>query len=498
MKKDLKRVTPESEGISSGMISELLEDIKEKKLDVHGIIIMRHGNILAEGYCEPFHQDFPHRVYSCSKTFVALAVGKLIGEGKINLKDKIIDFFPEYCEICDKENANMSVEDALTMQVSLPATTTYSDRKNGVIYPKPSGWDKSAFAAKAELPNGMLFQYNTTANYLLNVIVEKVTGQLFLDYLRPEFDEMGISKEIDCVKSPDGYSWGGSGIVCTLRDLAKVGQIVMSHGNCNGKQLFPYDYMVRATSKLTENSFNGVRTYNTCGYGYQIWMEPLGYGMHGMLGQMVHCFPGKDLLIAYQSTFLGDASAVGYHLIYNCMSRIYKKIGDASLQEDEKAYSKLIHELSDLSLGKGYGAAHSKLEEKVHNKKYILEENPMGMKWVSFSFHDQNGIFTYENSRGVKEIPFGYEEYMIFEMPEQYYGMNIGTMMEKGYNSICLGSWVDDHSILLKLNIIDIYMGGVIVYCNFKEDKIVLSMNKSTEYYMYDYQGIAVGTAVIR
>ena len=78
-------------------------------------------------------------------------------------------------------------------------------------------------------------------------------------------------------------------------------------------------------------------------------------------------------------------------------------------------------------------------------------------------------------------------------MPEIYSGKQIGTMMDKGYDAVALGSWVTEHSFILKLSIVDIYFGGVIFYFDFQENTLVLNMNQCTAYYMFDYHGTAFG-----
>ena len=80
--------------------------------------------------------------------------------------------------------------------------------------------------------SGCCFDYNTSASFMLDVLVEKLTGKKFLEYMRPELDAIGVSKDIFCVESPDGYSWGGSGVCSTTRDFAKFAELIMHRGNC--------------------------------------------------------------------------------------------------------------------------------------------------------------------------------------------------------------------------------------------------------------------------
>ena len=75
--------TPESVGIDSSKIKEYIKVLQGANLSTHDIIIMRNGTIVYENYWKPFHKDYLHRMYSVTKSFVSIAVGFLIQEGKI-------------------------------------------------------------------------------------------------------------------------------------------------------------------------------------------------------------------------------------------------------------------------------------------------------------------------------------------------------------------------------------------------------------------------------
>ena len=66
-------------------------------------------------------------------------------------------------------------------------------------------------------------------------LVERVTGKSFIEYLRPVFDKIGVSESIDCVTSPEGIAWGASGVLTTMRNFAKIGQLLLLKGCINGE-----------------------------------------------------------------------------------------------------------------------------------------------------------------------------------------------------------------------------------------------------------------------
>ena len=62
---------------------------------MHSVLMMKGDKLFCECYFAPFHKDLNHRMYSQTKSFVSIAIGFLIDEGKLKLDDKIADFFPE-------------------------------------------------------------------------------------------------------------------------------------------------------------------------------------------------------------------------------------------------------------------------------------------------------------------------------------------------------------------------------------------------------------------
>ena len=98
MKKDILRFSsPAEAGVSPRAVTAFLDDVADRGFAMHGFLFLRHGKVFAEGYYAPFQKDEPHRMYSVSKTFVSMAVGALIGEGKLKLSDRVASFFPDKC-----------------------------------------------------------------------------------------------------------------------------------------------------------------------------------------------------------------------------------------------------------------------------------------------------------------------------------------------------------------------------------------------------------------
>ena len=75
MRKEFERVTPESVGIRSKAIMDYIDALERSNTEMHGLMIMRHGKICAEGWWQPFAPGLRHGLQSHTKTYAATAVG---------------------------------------------------------------------------------------------------------------------------------------------------------------------------------------------------------------------------------------------------------------------------------------------------------------------------------------------------------------------------------------------------------------------------------------
>lgn len=491
MIKDLIFKTPEQEGLDSKYIIRFIEQMKRYKVNLHSFLFARNGNIIAEGYYKPFDKDFKHRLYSCSKTFVALAVGLMVGEGKIKVTDKICDHFPEMIEVePDRWLAETTIEDLLTMSTSYHVTT-YHDRKF-------KEWAKTFFNRyKSTYPSGTIYRYNTSASFILDVLVEKYSGKTFLEYLRPVFDKIGVSNDIWCVKAPDGYSWGGSGVVCTLRDFAKVGEFILNKGKVDNEQLIPIEYMEKACSPLViQTSYNSFTPFQDNGYGYQIWCYENGtYGMRGMGMQIIYCNPKTNFVFACQADTQGSDHVAEQLLFELLIDEIDANFVDYELEQTN--YDKLQQMISQLSVDNvKFGLDTCDTENKVDGVKYNLNKNEFDWKWFKLNFTAKTPYIEYENSRGVKKIYFGKGNYVLGTFPEtHYYDVQVDTPANRELDMYAIGSWLTERDLLIRAYVIDSSFGNLFIKLSFKGKDVGVSLTKIAEFFMDEYNGLAGGTA---
>ena len=112
----LSRSSPEAQGVSSSDILAFIEAADKNIESMNSFMLVRHGQVVAEGWWAPYNADSPHSLYSLSKSFTSTAVGLAIAEGKLSLDDEVLKFFPEDAPAEPSKNLKaMRISDLLRM-----------------------------------------------------------------------------------------------------------------------------------------------------------------------------------------------------------------------------------------------------------------------------------------------------------------------------------------------------------------------------------------------
>ncbi|MEZ4679349.1 MAG: serine hydrolase [Caldilineaceae bacterium] len=473
--------SPESVGIPSQAILNFLARIDAERINMHGFLLVRHNHIAAEGYWAPWSAERRHRMYSVSKSFVALAVGMMIDEGRLNLDGQVADFFPDKLPATlHPWLATSTVRDLLTMATA-HSTTSYTRTD--------PDWVWTFFNRQPSHPPGTIFSYDTAATVVLTAIVETLAGMPFLDYMRPRFlDRIGFSADAWCVRTPEGGSWGGSGVICTLRDMAKVALACMNGGLWGDERVLPADYVAAATSKQIDNAIRGHH-----GYGYQIWRErENGFSFRGMGSQYALCFPDKDFLFACIADTQGaPAGSASPDVMYE---EIYPHLADTPLPADATTHAALTAKIDQLAVLPLPGKPATPVAEKIDGAWYTLEENPMGITRLRLSFQGDRGTWEYTNGQGDNLLHFGIGCVLAGKFPQRnYFGAQIGVLPGTEYDCLASAAWFDEQTLNLEVSITDIYLGGLRISFVFKGEEIGVFMTKQAEWFLDEYEGFAGG-----
>src|SRR5437879_5318427 len=90
----LPRSTPETQGISSKAVLGFIDAVDQIDA-MNSFMLVRHGQVIAEGWWTPYDAESKHELYSLSKSFTSTAAGLAIAEGKLSIDDEVMKFFPD-------------------------------------------------------------------------------------------------------------------------------------------------------------------------------------------------------------------------------------------------------------------------------------------------------------------------------------------------------------------------------------------------------------------
>lgn len=478
--------TPEQMGISSKDVLAFYKELDACRLSTHSVILCRGDSIFSECYYAPFDKDFKHRMYSTTKSFVSIAVGFCEQDGLLSLDDPMSKYFPEYKDAEFQHSA--TIREMLQMRTGREAGVPWFSAHNG---------DRaSTYYLKGEqkFPN-TLFAYDSPASYMLCVIVEKLTGKPFLEYLKEKFlNDTGFSPDAYCLQCPGGYSWGDSGILCTSQDLLRFARFVLNGGTWNGKRYLNEEYIKKATYMTdgVTDSYGFHDTHRIYGYGYQFWGAPNGcFATKGMGNQISLCDPEHDFIFVITSC--NEGNPLAYEQIYRALfNNVINKLSDTPLPEDPEAKAELDAYIAQEKLFCLPGNPESALSEKVSGKVFTCEENETGIRWFRLDFNGDEGTFTYENAQGEKKITFGFGHNVFHKFPQEGYSDMVGGVVCPGnyYDAAFSADWPAPYTLRLRVQIIDKYFGNLAILFSFRDENTVsVRMEKTAEHFLEEYKG---------
>ncbi len=493
-----EKITPEMAGISSRNIRKYIEGLENARLSTHSIVMLRHGKIFYEGYWAPFNESFQHRMYSVTKSFVAIAIGFMEQDGLISLDDKIADHFPkEITENAAERVKSQTIRNMLMMSTAFP--------------PQADGWfsrrtqDRlKLYFDDSSIPNGVnkipgtIFEYDSCGSFVMGCLVKQKTGKTFVEYLREKlFDKIGVSENLYCLECPGGHLWADSAIMCTSRDLARVMQFTMNLGNWNGEQILNREYLEAATSNLIDTN-RGNFGPSSYGYGYQIWRtRENSFFFNGMGSQYAIAVPDKDIVFVINSDNQGIDTSIST-IIDTFYEIIVHNVSDEPLAEDKAAYDDLSAFSSRLKLFSLSGSCESAMQGRINGKVFKLNENPMGITEFKFSFDGDEGVMEYKNAQGDKKLGFGINKNVFGKFPQEGYSDAVGSVFAQGnyYDCACSAVWTQNERLEIAVQVIDKYFGRLTMRFAFPDENTVsVSMSKVAEDFMDEYCGYADGTA---
>jgi CubicO group peptidase (beta-lactamase class C family) len=401
----LPHSTPEAQGISSGAIIDFINEVDKSAMGLHSIILVRHGQVVAEGWWHPWRRESPHMLFSLSKSFTSTAVGLAIAEGRLSVDDEVLSFFPMDCPKRVSKNLEaMKLRHLLSMSTGhdLDTTERVFRSKNPI---------RAFLSLPVEHMPGTHWVYNSAASYILSAIVQKLSGQTLLEYLTPRlFEPLGI-EGATWESHPNGINFGGWGLSLKTEDIAKFGQFYLQKGEWNGQHILSEWWIDEATQRQVSNGDDPNSDW-TQGYGYQYWR--CRYNMYrgdGAFGQFCLVMPDQDAVLVITAG-VSDMQEV-LNLVWE---KLLPGMKNDKLTDDEKIAQSLPDRLNSLKFIPPEGASTSPIIEQVSGKTYKFQPNYDTLHSLSFDFGVGVGVLNYRllgggMRRGMHRLEFGYGEW---------------------------------------------------------------------------------------
>jgi CubicO group peptidase (beta-lactamase class C family) len=330
--RSLPRSSPVEQHVDPAGILAFLDALDARPdIEMHSIMLVRHGHVVAEGWWRPYSAERPHLLYSLSKSFTSTAAAFAAAEGLLDLDDTVVSHFPEFdADITDPGSRSMRIRHIAAMasgheQETLGRALALDSHEpvRGFLLIPPD-----------RLP-GTVFAYNQPCTYTLASIIQRKAGMPLTRYLRPRlFDPLGIG-EVGWHTFPPGREQGYTGLHARTEDVAKLGQLYLQCGRWDGSQLIAEDWVAQATSKRIDNSTESNPDWRQ-GYGFQFWMSRHGYRGDGAFGQFCVILPEQDAVIVTTASTL-DMQAVLDAMWVHLLPALGQSAPDLGAQEQLSA-----------------------------------------------------------------------------------------------------------------------------------------------------------------
>ncbi|EQB30763.1 serine hydrolase domain-containing protein [Sphingobium ummariense] len=216
-----------------------------------GMLIIHKGKVIYERYSGCLGPDGKHAAMSMTKSVTGLLAEILVAEGKLDPDAPVTRYVPE---VAKSAFGTATVRDVMNMTTGLRYSEDYTD-PNAEVWkyaeaasplPKPAGYKgpngywEYLQQVKPEGKNGTEFHYKTPNADMVGWIVARVSGKSVADLASERlWRPMGAEQDAYMTVDGTGVPFAGGGLSAGLRDMGRLGMLILNEGVINGKRLFP-------------------------------------------------------------------------------------------------------------------------------------------------------------------------------------------------------------------------------------------------------------------
>ena len=246
----LAGVRIEAEPADGGALSQAMDlDAFLQATDTDALVVLRHGRLVFEHYANGMDAHDPHILMSVSKSLLGIVAGQLADRGVLDPSRPVTHWIPEVAQTAYR---GATLRELLDMRVGVLFDEDYLATSGPIIeYRKAQGWNppdpgqppgdlRSFFGCLTATDggHGERFHYVSPNTDLLGWVIERASGRRYADLVsellwRPMGAERSAYITVDRLGAPRA----AGGFCATARDLARVGQLLVDGGTCDGRQV---------------------------------------------------------------------------------------------------------------------------------------------------------------------------------------------------------------------------------------------------------------------
>ncbi len=283
-----------------------------------GILILHKDRVVYERYFGCLAEDGKHAAMSMTKSVTGLLGEILVAEGVLDDTALVRDIIPE---IGDSAFATATVREVMDMTTGVQYSENYSDPNADIwLYsraasplPKPEGYDgpdgywEYLQQVKPEGNHGDQFHYKTINSDMLGWMISRVTGKSVTELASERlWRRMGAEQDAYQTVDGKGVPFAGGGISAGLRDLGRLGLLMLNGGEINGERLFPAEVVDNIRAGGDPAKFTGFATIPNGSYTSQWWVFHNDHGAfaaRGVHGQTIYVDPTADMVLVRFASF---------------------------------------------------------------------------------------------------------------------------------------------------------------------------------------------------
>lgn len=391
--------TPEEQGMDSARLAAALDFLlNQADFDIHSLLVIRHGYIVADVYFAPFTPATSHHLDGATKGVLSTLLGIAIDQGYIGSVERpVLEFFPgRSIAHLDADKQAMTLADLLTMRSGFACGGGPENTTTLQMLSSPDWVQFVLDLPMAERPGIERMDCPASA-HLLSAALRHATGENVLDFAREQlFAPLGITN-LAWSADPQGNPYGFSGIRMAPHDMAKLGYLYLQGGQWEGRQVVSANWVQEAT---TGRYFDNV--HGEFGEGYFWTVNTAGpyFKAHGMGEQVVYVLPEQDMVVVLTGAggrmeFEGYEGYEGYFPKYISHELLHAyllpaAVSDRPLPANTEGLAQLQARIQQAAAAPAISpeaaAPLPELARQISGQAYLLEPNPLGLRALSLSF----------------------------------------------------------------------------------------------------------------